>query len=179
MSIDKITRVKTRSGKLPHLYLAVLEAACGVLLLGAGCSSTGKPDTQPLAWVQVHGQPPERVRDVTAEVFREHGYQVTRRGYVNLVFERQGSTMNNLSYGNWMGKGVFVRVKATVVDISPGNCRVECEAFVLRNRGEVLEEEIRINKLHRHPYQELLDEVAKRLKVSPTNGPSASGAGSS
>jgi hypothetical protein len=139
--------------------------------LGAGCSSTGKPDSNPLAYVQIRGQPVERVRDVAATVFHENGYQVTRNSWADLLFEKQGSVMNDLAYGNWVNGRVWVRVKAMVVDISPGNCRLECEAFVLRNRGEPLEEEIRINKLHRHKYQELLDEVAKRLSGKTDGSP--------
>jgi hypothetical protein len=150
-----------------RLSLAALVATCLVGIVGTGCSSTDKPDTHPLAYVRFHGQPVERVRDVTAEVFRENGYKVTRNGWVKLIFEKEGSSMNDIAYGNWVDGRVWVRVKASIIDEAPGNCRLECEAFVLRSRGEPLEEEIRINKLHRHRYQLLLDEVAKRLSAEP------------
>jgi hypothetical protein len=149
--------------------LAGLLAACLAGFLTAGCSSTEKPASARFASVEIKGQPHERVRDVTAEVFHDHGYLVTRNGWADLVFEREGSAMNNLAYGNWMGKRVWVRVKAAIFDSSARSCRLQCEAFILRNRGEALEEEIRITKVHSRPYQDLLDEVARRLGGTMTN----------
>ena len=152
------------SGLALHPWsLPLLAAVCVGVFLGAGCSSTGKSDSAEFAAVEIHGQPPERVCDVAAEVFLEHGYKVKRQGWARLFFEKEGSAMNNLAYGNWMGGRVWVRVKVSVVEASANTCRVKGEAFLLRNRGEPLEEEIRIRKLHSRPYQELLDEVAKRL----------------
>jgi hypothetical protein len=153
--------------------LAVLLAACLVGFLSPGCSSIEKPASARFASIEIQDQPHERVRDVTAEVFRDHGYLVTRNGWADLIFEREGSTMNNLAYGNWMGGRVWVRVKAAISDLSARNCRLQCEAFILRNRGEALEEEIRITKVHSRPYQDLLDEVAKRLGGSTTSTPPA------
>ena len=75
--------------------------------------------------------------------------------------------MNDIAYGDWLDGRMWVRVKATVVEESPGTCRLECEAFLLRARGQALEEEIRIHKLHRHKYYQLLNEVAKRLSAQP------------
>ena len=142
-----------------------LLAVCVIALLSAGCQSTPTPEIVPFASVEIHGHPVDRVRDVTAQVFNEHGYELMKRGWVDLVFEKEGSTMNNIAYGNWMGSGIWVRVRAKITDISPGESRINCEACLLRNRGEPTEEEIRINKLHRHPYQKLLNEVVKRLKI--------------
>jgi hypothetical protein len=157
---------------LSHLSFVSLVGFCALVaaILGAGCSSTDKGDLNALVSIVIHGHPVERVREVTAQVFRDDGYKVTRNGYAKLIFEKQGSTLNNISYGNWMGGGVWVRVKAALFEVSPNTCRIECEAFVLRGRGEALEEEIRINKLHRHPYQELLNEVSKRLSTTPGSG---------
>jgi hypothetical protein len=149
--------------------LAVLVAACLAAVAATGCRSAATQEPLRFASVVIHGQPHERVRDVTAEVFLEHGYRVARNGWADLIFEREGSTMNNLAYGTLMSGRVWVRVKASVVDNSPGTCRLACEAFVLQNRGEALEEEIRITKIHNRPYQELLDEVAKRLSGTTTN----------
>ena len=142
------------------------------LCLGAGCSSPGKPASNPLAYVVIHGQSHQKVADTAAAVFHEHGYQVTRNGWEHLIFEKPGSTMNNVAYRNWAEGPVWVRVKLSVVDTAPGTSTLECEAFVLRSRNEPTEEEIRITKLHSHKYKELLQEVAKRLS---THQPAASG----
>jgi len=143
--------------------LPVLVAVCLGAFLGAGCSSSGKKEPTPFASVQIHDQAVDRVCEVTAEVFHDHGYKVTRNGAGNFFFEKKGSLANDLAYGNWMGERIWVRVKATVDEMSTGNCQIRCEAFLLRNHGEPLEEEIRITKLHSSQYQEILDEVALRL----------------
>ncbi|HVM47261.1 MAG TPA: hypothetical protein VMU04_04500 [Candidatus Acidoferrum sp.] len=147
-------------------WLGSLVAVLG-LALSAGCSSPGQPESDPLAWVEIHGQPHEKVADVAAEVFHDNGYTVTRKGWEHLIFEKPGSKMNNIAYRNWAEGPVWVRVKATVVDVKPGTCRLECEAFVVRSRNEPTEEEIRVNSLHRKKYQQMLDEVAKRLRTQP------------
>lgn len=153
--------------------LASILAVCLAGVLAGGCSSTEKTASARFASVEVQGQPHERVRDVTADVFREHGYLVTRNGWADLVFEREGSAMNNVAYGNWMGKRVWIRVKAAVTDPSASKCHVKCEAFIIRNRGEALEEEIRITKMQGGQYQDLLDEVAMRLTGVTTKPPPA------
>jgi hypothetical protein len=154
------------AGSEPRRWrLAGLLAICLGLSLCVGCSSTPKPDSDPLAYVEIHGQPHEKVADMAAQVFHDHGYTVTRNGWAHLVFEKQGSTMNDIAYGDWLDGRLWVRVKVSVVEVSPNTCRLECEAFLLRGRGHALEEEIRINKLHSHKYHQLLKEVAKRLSV--------------
>ncbi|HOX59155.1 MAG TPA: hypothetical protein P5205_18380 [Candidatus Paceibacterota bacterium] len=143
--------------------LAVLLAIGLGTFLGTGCSSTKTAKSAHFASVEIRGQPPERVSDVTSEVFHDHGYKVTRRTWASLCFEKEGTAMNNLAYGNWMGQRVWVRVRVSVGEALPGTCQLKCEAFFLRNRGEPLEEEIRIGKLHKGQYQELLNEVATRI----------------
>jgi hypothetical protein len=145
--------------------LPVLLAACLAAGATAGCRSAPTQDPLQFASVVIHDQPHERVRDATAKVFVEHGYRVAKNGWADLVFEREGSTMNNLAYGTLMTGRVWVRVKVAIVEAMPGTCRLDGDAFVLRGRGEVLEEETKITKVHNRPYQDLLNEVAKRLKA--------------
>lgn len=173
-----MNRIQTSNGNaaagsvaLPRWTLSVLLAVCFGALATSGCRSAAKQEPARFASVEIVGQPHERVRDVTAEVFHEHGYLVTRNGWASLVFEREGSSMNNLAYGTWMAGRVWVRVKAAIFDVSARQCRLQCEAFIVQNRGEALEEEIRIKKMHNRPYQELLDEVAKRLGGTTTKPP--------
>ena len=136
----------------------------GALLL-AGCSSPGKPDSARFASVLIRGHTVDQARDVTSQVFHADGFKVIKKGWANLVLEKEGSSMNNIAYGNWMGSGIWVRAKVTIVDIAPSECRIDCEAFLVRNKDEAAEDEIKINKLHRHHYQKLLDEVSKRLST--------------
>jgi len=158
----------SRAG-VPQWSLTVLLAACLAAVAATGCRSAATQDPLRFASVVIHGQPHERVRDTTALVFLEHGYRVAKNGWADLVFERAGSAMNNIAYGTLMTGKVWIRVKASIVDGLSGTCRLDCEAFVLRNRGEALEEETRITKIHNHQYQDILNEVAKRVGAPTTN----------
>lgn len=66
-----------------------------------------------------------------------------------------------------MGARVVVRVKVLVFELSGGGCRLECSASLVRNEGEPVEDEVKVNQLHHRKYQSLLNEVAKRLRAQP------------
>jgi hypothetical protein len=145
---------------------AVLAAGLGVFL-SAGCSSTGKKDPPGFASVSVHASTHDQVRDTTALIFREHGYLVTQNGWAKQVFEKEGTAMNKLAYGSWMEGGAWMRVKVSLYDVSADTYRLECQAFAVRGRGEALEEEVKLTRFQRRQYQDILDEVAKRLGAKP------------
>jgi hypothetical protein len=149
-----------------------LAAGLGLLLgLGGlavvGCSTVGKPVLPVLGSIDIPGVPMTRVSDVTAEVFHDHGYKVGTLGWGPLTFERDGSVMNNVAYGNWMGPRIRERVKVTLTELSGGGCRIECSATLVRNEGEPVEDEVTIHKWNGPKYQNLLREVAKRLNAPP------------
>ncbi len=132
-----------------------------------GCKSTDKPDSARFASVEIHGNTPGQIGNMAVTVFREKDYTVAKRTLTNLVFEKEGSSMQNVAYGNWIGDTpIWVRVKVSIVTTGETKCRLECHAFLLRGRGESTEEEIHISHFRSGPYQKLLDEVAKRLKGS-------------
>jgi len=141
----------------------MLAAICLLGLLAAGCKTNDKPESARFASVEIRGHSPQDIRATTVDVFREHGYKLASGSLSELVFEREGSTMNNLAYGNWMGTGITARAKISFVPVTDDLYRVECHAFLVRNKGEVLEEEITIKHVHSGPYQKMLDEAAKRL----------------
>ena len=146
--------------------------ACALCLLGfggVGCRSAGPSSAKPFASVEIKGNTPGQIHDVAVEVFREHGYKLAKPGLTRLVFERQGSTMDNLAYGNWIGDTpVWVRVKASIVPVAEAVFRLQCEAFLVRDAGSpIIEEEIKISHLRSGPYQKILDEVARRFGAKP------------
>jgi len=101
---------------------------------------------------------------MTATVFQEHGFKATEPGFDHLVFEKKGSTMNEIAYGGWMGETpVWVRVKLSVVPVAEGTCRLQCDAYLVQDKGSPIEEEKRIGSMHRGQYRKLLEEVARRL----------------
>jgi len=146
-------------------WLAVVLACLGGFV-GAGCRSTDKPESARFASVEVVVRSNQQLHSVTADVFHEPGYNAAPGSVSTLVFEKQGSTMNNLAYGNWMGAGIGSRVKVSFIPVSGDIFRIECHAFLVRNKGEVLEEEMPVSGIHSGQYQKMLNEIAKRLKTA-------------
>jgi hypothetical protein len=166
INIETIATARRPTARLAA-GLALLLAVCLGGWVGAGCSTVGKPVSPLLGSVEIQGATIEAIRDVTAEVFRDHGYKVVSSGWMKLIFEREGSLMNDLAYGNWMGKRIRVRAKATLIELPGGGFKIECSASLVRNEGEPVEDEVKVSKLHGHKYQKMLHEVAKRLHAPP------------
>jgi hypothetical protein len=166
MKMKTVSDVRRR-GAQPAPGLALLLALSLCALWGAGCSSVGKPASPILGRVEIPDATVEAVRDTTSQVFHDEGFKVLSTGYTTLTFDTEGSAMDDLSYGNWMGKRIRIRAKVTITELSTGGCRLECTASRVRNEGEPVEDEIKIGKMHGHRYQMMLQEVAKRLHAPP------------
>ena len=112
------------------------------------------------AAVEIHGNTPGQVREVTEEVFRANGYQLAEVGHSQMTFEKPGTKMNNIAYGNWISETpIWIRVQVAIVPTGEAACLVHCQAWYLRDKGGATEEQIQLSKLRRGPYQKLLDEV--------------------
>jgi hypothetical protein len=166
MNLEQMREASRPGGQLAAGLALVLAVGLGGLA-GAGCSSIGKRALPVLGSVEIRGVPIERVSDVTAEVFHDHGYKVADRGYTTLTFVRDGSAMSNVAYGNWMGSRIRERARVSLIELSGGGYKLECSATLVRNEGEPVEDEITISKWHGPKYQKLLREVARRLKAPP------------
>ena len=105
---------------------------------------------------------------MVADVFQDNGYDLMPASAEAQVFEKKATALNNFAYGNWMDTAVWVRVRVSVVPVVDQVWRVQCHAYLLRDRGETTEEEIKIGNLRSHPYQKLLEQVQKRL-TSPSS----------
>ncbi len=136
------------------------------ILAGRGCHSTSKSAPSGFAAVRIADCTPAQISYATVQVFREKGYLVAHGGLTNLVFEKKAGEMSNIAYGNWLGDTpVWERVKADIMPVGETVCQLECTAFLIRDKGGATEEEIRLSKLHRGPYQKLLEQVAGRVKL--------------
>ena len=134
------------------------------LISWVGCSSTEKTATGGFASVVISGNTPGQIRDVAVAVFGENGYKTVDSSPDNLVFEKQGSHMNNFVYGSWLSdEPVYIRVKAAVLPAGEMRSRLECRAYMVRDAGGSTEEQLNLSNVHKGTYQKLLDEVAKRL----------------
>ena len=155
----------------PKLVLQVcprIAAATLLVLLApaiSGCRSVGKPNSASFASVEIKGRTAVEIRDATVAVFREEGYTPVVAGTSELVFEQEGSRMNKVAYGDWVGgSSVYVRVKAAIVPLSDTEHRLQCTAYMVRNKGTGIEDEVRLANVRSGPYQRMLNKVAKQLK---------------
>jgi hypothetical protein len=143
-----------------------LVLACG--LASFGCSSMNQPASASFASVTISGKTAAEIRDATVAVFRENEYQVFASSQ-GLTFEKEGSKLNSISrdglVGTHYGAVTIIRVRVALVDLGGGKQRLQCQASMVSGAGDAFtEEEHRLANFRSGPYQDLLDEVAKRLK---------------
>jgi hypothetical protein len=147
---------------IPRKLLLLAGLAAFVL---CGCSSAHKPASASFASVVIPNRSPEQVRTAATAVFSEAEYHLAITDGANLVFEREGSRKQQLSYGGLVGDAPVVeRVRAQIVPLAGGSQRLQCKAYIVRNPHDLIEDEVRLADWRSGPYQKLLDEVAKRLK---------------
>jgi len=145
--------------------LLSLSLVCG--LFGAGCH-LGQPASASFASVTISGKSVGQISDATIAVFREDGYQASASSQ-GLVFEKEGTRANTISRdglaATQAGARTLVRVRVELVDLGSGAYRLQGHAFMVSGAGDsFFEEEHRLANIRRRPYQNLLDDVAKRLK---------------
>lgn len=151
-----------------RLWLGVALAQVG--LLAAGCHTTEKSAAaqaagEGIAAVQIRGNTPGQITEAAAQVFEEHGYTRGSRRSSTLIFEKKGSKLSNLAYGNWTGGiPIWTRVKLAIISTGEAEYTLQCNAFHVRDKGGATEEELRIGKLNSGPYKKLLEEIAARFK---------------
>src|SRR5215813_14860577 len=135
-----------------------------LLLASAGCRSHPDTPSTRLASVLITNHPVVEVEAATEAVFTEHGYQTIRSKSSHLVFEKEGTGMNTLVYGNWSPKKVWVRVKVDADYLSSlQQVLLECDAFMVAEHGDQhFEEEHKLTAVHRGRFQDLLDEISRR-----------------
>lgn len=140
---------------------------CGLLLFITGCGAT-KPASASFASVIISGQEPEAITKTTVAVFQEDGYAASAADG-QLIFDKEASRMTNVAYeglvGSHYGAQTLVRVKVSLVDLGAGAHRLQCQAYVVKDAGDAFfAEEQKLANVRSRPYQNLLDEVASRLK---------------
>ena len=159
--------MKSRSASAATVSRGAILLFSVLLLFVTGCGST-KPASASFASVTIRGQEPEAITKTTVAVFQEDGYSVSAAGG-QLIFEKEASRMTNVAYeglvGSHYGAQKLVRVKVSLVDLGAGAHRLQCQAFIVKDAGDsFFAEEQKLTNVRSRPYQNLLDEVASRLK---------------
>ncbi len=156
-----------RQERKPALRSGLTWAALTIVaLVAVGCQSAGSSGASSFAAVVIPGGSVAQIAQVTATVFQEDGYEGFATGGAKLTLEKRGTAMDAVAYGGWIGdRTARVRVKVEILPSPGGAHRVQCQAYMVRHAGDsFFEEEQRVGKSRRGPYQTLLDQVAARLK---------------
>lgn len=153
-----------RHGRACGTVLALMIAFG--LLFATGCSSSSdkKAENHRFASVEILRNTPRQIDDMVVQVFRAHGYETDRKKWPHSVFEKKANKFNTLEYGTWDDDTpLYERVRVSILPVSDETFMLQCQAFMVTDRGMALEEEHKLSPRKSKPYQELLDEVAHRL----------------
>jgi hypothetical protein len=143
-------------------WLLLLALSLAVVA-SPGCKTDPRPPPARFASVELQDHTPIQIAAAATAVFRDHGYKLSRKSTFGLVFEQQASNLNNLAYGNWIGdQPVWQRVKVEIIALSDAHYRLQCHAFLVRDRNGPTEEELHV-RFRSSPFQNLMDQVAHRL----------------
>jgi hypothetical protein len=144
----------------------VSRLACLLVLIAAGCTSPHSTSSPYLAAVLIKDRSLAEVKAATQAVFEDDGYHRVPGKSGDFVFDKEGTGMNTLVYGDWSTKKVWVRVKVFLHELKPDQqVRLACDAFMVGEHGDVrFEEEHKLTSIHRGRYQDLLEKVTQRLK---------------
>jgi hypothetical protein len=155
---------------LPRSKRARFLAGVFLLLICCGswgCRSTQEGSPSAFASVIIKERPLTEIRDVTCKVFEKHGYMnVTAGKKLDFIFEKEGTKMNTLTYGGWMGK-IWVRVKVYVEPEAGDAYLLRCDAYMVADHGDpFVEEEHKLTRMKRGTYQDLMAEIKATLGLS-------------
>ena len=159
MTISSILRISLFSG-VTCLWL---------VLSGTGCGSLRGPVSAGFASVTIENHSPEEIAVAAAKVFGADGYMAGPSRAGQLVFQKEASRATTFSqsglYATQQGAQTVNRVKVEIVPLSGGSSyRLQCQAYIVRDAGALLEDEVRLSNIRSAPYQSLLNKVKKQLK---------------
>src|SRR4051794_30373981 len=109
--------------------LAFIHLAIGLFIafVAVGCKSTPETPSNRLASIIVKGRTPEEIETTIRNVFEKHDYELSpHRDEHAMVFEKKGTFMNGLFYGDWYSGGVWDRVKVYFTELEPKRTLVDC-----------------------------------------------------
>jgi hypothetical protein len=144
-----------------------LTAVIGLLALtNPGCKSPGpkKPSSRSMTSIALEGPTTEEIRQASLDVFKEDLWKPVYAGPNNLVFEKRGSWFNDLSYGDWGGADVWIRVKLGIKPYGVQSHLLECDAYMVREHDNAFfEEEQKVLWFKKGPYKKMLARIQAKL----------------
>jgi len=146
----------------------------GLLLLAAifaaGCSSLDKPASASFAAVTINRTyTTEQIQQAAVKVFQQNGYQNVPRPDEPLVFEREATRGEQISYAGFVGAHndekvvIQVRLKVEVKDVY--TYWLGCRAYAVTSPDQpIFSKTTAMFNVQSGPYQELLDKVKRSLQ---------------
>jgi hypothetical protein len=145
-------------------YLFLVTAA----FLLAGCQSPKGVYPTGLVYLDIAGRTHVEVRDATRAVLRENGYTEVSVFDYDMVFEKAASKGDTRMYGSIAPEQGWERVYLRIRQKPDGIILLDCDAFLVENRGEGLfERERALGVTRKGRYRELLEQVQNRLMPTP------------
>jgi hypothetical protein len=157
--------------------VGLLPLALSAAMLMTGCRSPHGQVSNRMASIIVTNRSSEQIEAAIQAVFEKHAYEAGKSVDDELVFEKKGTFMNGLVYGDWYSGGVWERFKVYQRELRPVETVVECDAYMVQEREDPLfQKERKEYKTRRGHCQKLLNEVAKHLMskantVAPRGSP--------
>ena len=151
----------------PAISLSVALAAAW---LAAGCS-TPKTGSQRLASIIVENRSPAQIEASLVQIYESHAYRLKRKAD-KLIFEKPGTAMNSLIYGDWYSGGVWERIEVFQRELEPGRTLVDCDAYMVQEVDDPFFQKVhQVYKTRRGHCQKLLEAVSQDLAKQPATAP--------
>ncbi len=144
-------------------------AAFVLVLAGAGCGTISEPASASFASVTIQNHSAEEIAAAATQVFGADGYRGGMTGSGEMVFEREASRATTFSreglVDTYYGARTVIRVRAQLVALSGvSSYRLQCQAYIVRDAGDFLEDPVPLTNVRSGPYRSLLNQVKKQLK---------------
>ena len=135
------------------------------MLLFTGCQSFTNIPNSSLTSVTITNQPMPAIVQATTAVFTSHGFTGGQTGSDEFTFQRAGSRMNDLAYGNAMfNETVTVRVVVKIRKLDAHTTFLGCNAWLIEAADDpVFEDSHKVRKLRKWPYEQLLQDIQAQL----------------
>ena len=150
-----------------HPVIPASIMGLALMMAGMGCRTFKGSDEFASVVIQNHTQ--EEIAQTTAKVFGDDGYVGRIGGPGEMIFEKNASRGASLAReglaSGYYGAQTIVRVKVTLDPLSTGGFRLQCRAYMVSGGSDpFFQDEVPVTHARSGTFQNLLDEVAKRLK---------------
>ena len=152
-------------------FSTLIPAAVLLILVATGCQRLGKNTPNQVATVIVPNQSMGKVAAATEVVFIRHNYQGGRTGPAQYTYQRLGSSMDAVVYGEWIDRKVAVRVVVTLNEVGTNSVRVACDARMVSAPGDtVFEESFKVRGSDKQEIEAIVAEIAAQAGISSDSG---------